>query len=329
MNHSLFLCLNNSQGEVPSRIQLIPPGKVIEGVDGRKWTLKDAHALVKSTNALQTEFPIDENHSTDLAAPKGGRSPALGWFKNLAVDSDGSIRADVEWNSRGEDTVKNREYRYISPVFNSNKDKEIVEILRASLTNRPNLSNPALNSEQPNESAKEQIMDKELCAALGLPETATVNEALAVIATQKAAGEKQTALNAAGGSVDLTAYAPRADLNAMQTRAVDAEKKLVELNTASLKARAETAVTAAIADRKIAPASKDEYLNLCSTEDGLTHFGNIMGKTPELVSGASTVPDKTPDGAGTTTCLNSDEKALASSMGITEDEFLANKEAGK
>lgn len=322
---SLFLCLNNSSGEIPSRIQLLPSGPDITGVDGRGWRLRDAHALVKSMNALQKEFPIDENHSTDLAAPKGSPSPALGWFKDFSVETDGSIWVDVEWNSRGAESLKNREYRFISPVFNSTEKKEITEILRASLTNRPNLTNPALNSELPKESAKENIMDKELCAALGLPETATKEEVLAAVVTNKGTGKKQAELN----SVDLTAYCPRADLNAAESRATVAEQKLTELNAESLKVKATASVDAAIASRKIAPASKDEYLNLCSTEAGLASFESIMSKTPELIQKLPIVPSKEPDSGNGLPALNADEKKLADSMGYTEDEYSKIKEAGK
>lgn len=322
---SLFLCLNNSQGEVPNRIQLLPYGSTITGVDDRSWKLRDAHALVKSMNALGREFPIDENHSTDLAAPKGAPSPALGWFKNLSVEADGSIWTEVEWNSRGAESLKNREYRFISPVFNCTEKKEITEILRASLTNRPNLSNPALNGELPEETAKENIMDKELCAALGLPETATKEEVLSAVAANKATSERQPVLN----SVDLTAYCPRADLNAMQSRAEAAEGKLVALNTESLKVKALVSVEAAIAARKIAPASKDEYLNLCSTEDGLASFESIMSKTPELIQEKPVVPGEAPGSGSGSPILNSDEKKLADSMGYTEEEYLKNKEIGK
>ena len=52
-------------------------------------------------------------------------------------------------------------------------------------------------------------MNKELCAALGLAESATENEAIAAVAALK------TQLNSAK-TVDLTAYAPRADLTQME-----------------------------------------------------------------------------------------------------------------
>lgn len=328
---SLFLSLNTEGGNVPSRIQLIPAPdrKTIVGVDGRKWTLSDSAALCAAMNAKNTMFPIDENHSTDLAAPKGEPSPALGWFHHLTAQGDGSVWADVQWNARGENALRNKEYRYISPVFLCDKEKRITEILRAALTNNPNLDNPALNSKsQVGELAEEKNMDKELCAALGLPETATKDEVLAAVARQKA--ELNVPKDAPNGQkVDLTAYAPRADLNAMEARAVEAEKKVAELNAARLKADAEKAVDGAIANRKIAPASREAYLELCASEKGLEQFRAIVAASPAVIGEGGVPNSEPPNGKGQSVALNASEKQLASSMGYTEEEFEKMRKAGE
>lgn len=323
ITNSLFLCLNNKRGTIPARIQLIPAGDEIAGVDGRKWTIKDRKALCAKTNALKELCLIDENHSTDLAAPVGRQSPAVGWFENLTMESDGSIWADVDWNSRGQQAVSEREYRFISPVFMSNEKKEVTDILRAALTNTPNLNNPALNSHLQEEPAKEIDMDKDLCAALGLSETATKAECLAAIKA------KSTELNVAQTKqVDLAAYAPRADLNVMEQRALTAEIKLKELNASLLKEKAERAVNEAVKEGKIAPASKEEYLNLCSSESGLVSFEAIMAKTPSIL-GEDIVPKtKAPEGKAKIE-LNAEERALASSMGYTWEDFKKMQEVGK
>ena len=322
---SLFLCLNSFDGKIPCRIQILPAGKEIVGVDGRRWKNSDPLSLCTKMNAsdrvtVKNGCVIDENHSTDLSAPHGGEAPAFGWFKNFTAETDGSIWADVEWNSRGEQAIRNKEYRYISPVFTRDKDGNITEILRAALTNNPNLDNPALNSSQ--ETEEEQNMDKELCATLGIPETATTQDALAAIAKLK------TELNGAQSKgVDLAAYAPRADLAAMQERAEKAEKAYVELNAANLKAKATAAVEQAVKDGKIAPASKDVYMELCASEDGFAKFEKIVAATPSI-TGATQVPDKAPDGKEKTE-LNAAEKDWASSMGYTEEDWNKIKEAGK
>lgn len=321
---SLFLCLNTESG-VPGRIQILPAGKEIRGVDGRHWKNENPAALCAKMNSsglvtVKNGCVIDENHSTDLSAPKGGTSPAFGWFRNFTVEADGSIWADVEWNARGQKAVVEKEYKYISPVFTRDKDGNITEILRAALTNNPNLDNPALNSSQ--DTAEEKNMEKELCAALGLPETATQADCLAAISRLK------TELNGAKNKgVDLASYAPRADLDAAQQRAEKAEKELAELNAASLKAKATAAVEQAVRDGKIAPASKAEYLELCASEDGLAKFEKIMAVTPSITGGTQ-VPDKAPE-SNESVELNAAEKEWASSMGYTEEHWKEIKEAGK
>ena len=97
-----------------------------------------------------------------------------------------------------------------------------------------------------------------ILAALGLAETATEQEAIALIQAMRAqlaamsATKKPTvpivALAAAEPStpvIDLGVYAPRRDLNAMEARAVAVE----------------AVVDQAVANRTIAPASTQEYLN--------------------------------------------------------------------
>lgn len=165
-------------------------------------------------------------------------------------------------------------------------------------------------------------MEKELCAALGLPETATMADGLEAINRLK------TELNGAKNKVvDLASYAPRADLAAAQQRAERAEKELAEMNAASLKAKAIAAVEQAAKDGKIAPASKAEYLELCASEDGLAKFEKIMAVTPSITGGAQ-VSDKAPENKDSVE-LNAAEKEWASSMGYTEEHWKEIKEAGK
>jgi phage I-like protein len=325
----------NFEAEIPSRITLIPPDKIIKGRDGREWKNPNPKQAALNSISRLSMLPIDENHATDLAAPKGGSAPALGWMKNLCADASGAICADVEWTERGREALAKKEYRFISPVFLFNEKSEINCILRAALTNSPNLLLPALNSEQrsderPGENIiKESFMDlKALCAALGLPETATEAEALAAaksLNASKASASAQTDTS----RVDLTAYAPRADLNAMETRALAAEKQLAELNAAQLKKDAEAAVDEAIKNRKFAPASRAEYLALCSTQAGLESFKKIAAASPAIIGADAQVPEGTPPAAGSGTALNAEEASVAKAMGYSEEEFKKLKEGKK
>ena len=324
---SLFLSLNIENG-VPSRIMLVPADKIVKGRDGREWKNPNPKQVALNSINRLSLLPIDENHSTDLSAPKGGASPALGWIKSLCADESGAVWADVEWTKRGRDALAKKEYRFISPVFLFNKEGEINCILRAALTNSPNLNLPALNSEQLINNETEVPMNKELLAALGLPGTATEAEALAAAKALNASKPKTDA-QTDKSAVDLAAYAPRADLNAMTERATTAEKQLAELNAARIKQEAETAVDEAIKARKIAPASKAEYLALCSTKEGIDTFKKIVAATPAIIGEGTQAPEGTPSTGGSGVALNAEETAVAKAMGYTVEEYQKIKEGGK
>ncbi|WP_020613110.1 phage protease [Sediminispirochaeta bajacaliforniensis] len=327
MKHgSLFFALNIEQGKAPQRIQLLPAGNEIKGRDGRRWTNPNPEAVVTASNADLPRLVIDVNHATDYKAPKGEEAPAMGWFFSLSVNALGETWADVEWNSWGRSSVEGLLYRYISPVFEYDENGQITKIIRAALTNVPNLRLEALNSEMPPTGREEKSM-KEILAALGLAETATEQDAVQTISVLKTANNAQANGNATAQGVDLTKYAPRADLNQMEQRALNAEKRLKDIEDFQQKEKATAAVDKAIADRKISPASKKEYLALCSTQSGLDSFTRIMEKTPAIISKAPQVPDDTPPEGET--ALNAEEVSVSKSAGYSPEEWKKIKEAAK
>jgi phage I-like protein len=328
-NGSLFLPLENKQGEIPKRIQLLPPGPAIAGRDGRKWIMRDGEAVAAASNAWLPNHSIDENHAVDHKAPKGESSPAFGWFSNIKAEANGSIWADAEWTKRGTEAVANLEYRYLSPVFLHNEKGEISAVLRAALSNSPNLDIKSLNNFQtpeaapPASPAKENSMNR-ILAALGLSETATEDEALAAIAALK----EKTSLNSTSPRpVDLAAYAPRTDLAAMEARASSAERQLAELNAAKFKSEVEGVIDQAVKDRKIAPASRDQYLSLCSTSEQLEGLKKVFAASPAIIGENAQAPAGTPPGSRA--ALNAEETELAAAAGYSPEEWKKLKEAQK
>jgi len=324
---SLFLSLNIENEEIPKRVKIVPSGAAVKGRDGREWKNPDPKLLAFNSNARLPMMPIDENHSTDLSAPKGGPSPAFGWMRNLCADETGAIWSDVEWTQLGLNALSKKEYRFISPVFLHNEKGEIACIVRAALTNSPNLNLPALNSQQLENINTEVSMNKELLAALGLPETATEAEALATVKSLNAA-RTATVPQTDKTAVDLAAYAPRADLNAMEERAVTAEKQLADLNAAQLKKDAEAAVDEAIKARKIAPVSREQYLALCATRAELEKIKNILTSSPVIIATEPQAPQSTPPQSGSVS-LNSEQLQLAKALGYTPDEYRKIMEGSK
>jgi phage I-like protein len=169
-------------------------------------------------------------------------------------------------------------------------------------------------------------MDKALCAALGIAESADVKDALAAIEKLKTA---QNAEHGAGGGVDPQAYAPRSELNAALEKAVAAEKQLAELNAEAFKKGAEAAVDEAIKAGKFPPASRDTCLALCADKTGLEKFKELAAASPAIVDGKAVAPETAPPAGSGGTALNSEEAAMAKAMGYSVEEFQKIKEAGK
>lgn len=164
---------------------------------------------------------IDYDH---FSSDPDKTSKAAGWITAIEVRPDG-LWFQARWSQEGESNLKAGCYRFISPVFDGiYLDKETVRpmrLVRAGLTNDPNfktlrpLSNRARDNREPE--PKEQTM-KELLKLLGLPDTASEQDAIAKI----------TALQEAGKQVAT-----------LENRAATAETELTRLKTAALESEAD------------------------------------------------------------------------------------------
>ncbi len=97
----------------------------------------------------QLQIPIDYEHQT----LKDMQAPAAGWIKDIVLKSDG-IYGAVDWTERAAEYLKNREYRYLSPVvLTHGKERRVVALHSAALTNTPAIDamTPIANSDKPSE----------------------------------------------------------------------------------------------------------------------------------------------------------------------------------
>lgn len=155
--------LNFRQGE---KVLVSPVGEVV-GFDGRVFKI-DGEAVVANTKANMVDLPFEINHGWDTAY--GGK--ASGWFdyNSLEAREDG-IYASLELNDLGKELVEGKYYRYVSPAFimDRNKDdRSVLSLDSIGLVNTPNLVNKALNSKEFND--KMEILETEKNQAM---ETAT------------------------------------------------------------------------------------------------------------------------------------------------------------
>lgn len=97
-------------------------------VDGESY-----NHIQKDFKGRQLQIPVDYEHQTlqDVQAP------AAGWIKELVLKRDG-IYGIVDWTERAIEYLKNREYRYCSPVIQVRKsDRKAVLLHSVALTNKP------------------------------------------------------------------------------------------------------------------------------------------------------------------------------------------------
>lgn len=126
-------------GNVPEWVHLLPSG-LVRTVDGRgPYQAKSLQAVAAASLAVAPHrLPIDECHSTDRAQPLGLAAPARGWIVEMQARDDG-LWGRVEWGRTGRVLLEDRAYQGISPVVLHNAKGDILQVLRASLTNTPNL----------------------------------------------------------------------------------------------------------------------------------------------------------------------------------------------
>jgi phage I-like protein len=271
------LAIDSANGtEAPEWLHLLPAGEVRTQDKRGPYRVKDVQALMAASLKDGGKLVLDENHSTDLAAPKGGEAPARGWIVELQARNDG-IWGRVEWTPRGRELVANREYRGISPVIAHLKDKTIVAIRRASLVNQPNLEGlTALHSEENGMDLKSMLVE-----ALGLGEDAS-DEAI-VAAVKKAMGGSSSAEEATqaalapvleklgitepddiAGAIDELQAARKPDsevVTALQSELANVTTQLNALRDGVARREAEAFVDAAIAEGRVGvKPMRDEYV---------------------------------------------------------------------
>ncbi len=284
----------------PEWVQLLPSGE-FAGHDGRgPWRVTDMAALIARSMA-RGPLVIDENHATDLAAPEGRPAPARGHIVAMEV-RDGGLWGRVEWSGGGRALLADRAYRHLSPVFVHDAAGVIDRVLRAALTNVPNLSLTALNAE-----GHEMDVLIEVRGALGVAATAD--------AAQVAAQARQVvtdrdglrrALNAIAAGLGLAEGSSAEAILAAQKQGLVAQKegadklkaaeeKLTALQAEAAKSAALADVDLAIRERKATPAERDDLL-VAHQQLGGEKFRQMMAKRPALPLGLAAPADQTASG---------------------------------
>jgi|GEM_PF-348827 phage I-like protein len=309
----------------PEWIELLPAG-VFHGRDGRgPFRLDDPAAVIAATRALRMEagIPVDYDHATDFAAPNGQPAPAAGWIRELQV-RDGALWGRVEWTERAARAILAHEYRYISPVFQySRADGKVIRLLRAGLTNNPNLYLTAICAAGDEEDRRMEQFDHFLSQLRQLLDTgpdASFDKILEATGNllAAAAAARETAQNAA--AADPARYVDVAEL----------KKALTELNALRAERaheKAEHAVNEAIRAGKLVPAQREWAVAYCAADpDGFRAF---VARQPAMLAGEmlTAAPGaahaRAPEAGA---MLSAVENAICSQLGVSPGEFASRKQ---
>lgn len=284
----------------PEVITVLPLGHVVSS-KGEFDVDAEGYESMKAQIAQRgVDLVIDYEHQT----LKDVQAPAAGWVKELKLE-DGVIKAVVDWTAKGAEYLKNKEYRYISPVVNVRKqDKRAVGLHSLALTNTPAIvgQTAIVNKDTDINEGGNDSMEflKKLAEALGLGEDATeeqVMEALKACVSenktlkegqQPPAAENVVANKAVCELLGLKEDARTEDVTAkiMELKSgkidgVDVMEELKALKAQSAEAAADNAVTLALKAGKITPAQK-EWAKSYALADS-KGFASFIDKAPQVV----------------------------------------------
>jgi phage I-like protein len=286
-------------------VHLIPSGS-FKGKDGRgPYRAENLNAIISASRqrAGGRPLPVDYDHQIDLASLQGGSARAAGWINEMQARADG-IWGFAEWTPSAKAALDAREYRFLSPVFAHSPNGRVSALLRAGLTNNPNLTQlTALNAAGTTMLTDEMMQT--LCDLLELPtdsDPADVIQAVRDMVTSK-------------NTVDPAKFVP---IQLFQQAVAAANQASAGISRQS----AEIAVDQAARDGKIMPFMREWSLSLCMVnKPAFDAFLASTGPSIHSFLGGLTTPlahDWNPHGGGT---HNDGANEVMTRLGLTADDI--------
>ena len=302
-NYGQIIVLSNEKlDDCPNEVKILPIGKV-SSEKGDFFVDEESFKSMKAEMERRgIDIVIDYEHQTldNVQAPAGG------WVKELLYTPE-AIVAKVEWTPKAKEYLKNREYRYLSPVVLARKkDGKAIVLHSVALTNTPAINGmfAIVNSidfdtddDDKNAGGKEMDLQrvKEL---LGLPADATEEQVMNAlveklskketeqVANKDAEEEKEVVANSVIlGLLELPENSKTEDVTskimALKAGKTNKEKEAEDILNRLKDREAEDAVMLAMKAGKITAAQKD-WAKAYALKDR-TGFDSFVDKAPVVV----------------------------------------------
>lgn len=329
-------------GDVPEWVHLLPvrSGSIETGDRRGPYHVSDAEEIVSASLQGEMDLVIDENHATDLAAPKGLPAPARGWITELETRDNG-IWGKVNWSDDGRALIESRAYRGLSPVILHDKAKNVLRILRASLINKPNMRGlVALNQENDDMSFLAQ-----LATQLGLASTASEADITGGITALQGGGDSTIALQSqldeigvalgapadSDGAVILAAAQAKADsgddgvVTALQAEVADLTISLNTERDTRTRKDAEAFVDGEIQKGRAGlKPMRDRYIAMHMKDPSEAEA--LIGALP-ILNGSLGLTDLPPAAENGEISLNADQSSIATMLGVSPENYIKTLKA--
>jgi phage I-like protein len=324
----------NVDAALPEWILLLPLGQV-ELLDRPEPLQVDPESLATLVRAFRSrgvDLVIDYEHQS----LQGRQAPAAGWIKDLEDRGDG-LWARVEWTSQAQEYLRNREYRYFSPVLQLDPEtRQPLALMQVGLTNVPAIKRlpplvakwdarekkaaPGPRQVLKEEKTRKGVEVEKLKLIMGLPPEADdqavwarVLEAFQNLAAVLKLPEEATASQ-------LLEAAKALQLDADRLKRV--EKELQQLKSRVAAETTAQAVEEAMKAGKIAPAQKSWALEYYRQDPA--GFQTFVARAPQVVPAGRELHLLRKDGQ-TPGRLVPEELVLCRSLNLSPDQYLQAK----
>lgn len=312
------------------------------------WKLNPSNgpALAATLNARPLDMVIDYEHQTLSKERNGQPAPAAGWLaagQFEYIDGVGLCNKAPSWTPKGTKSIADREYRYKSPVIAYDSDGNVTNVMNVAITNQPALLTldelTALSAKYNNQSKQDNPMKPLLAyviASLGLAATTTEDEAVTALSAQV----DDFKAKATDAKVEIDEAKPLAALSAVftNTAAPDPAKYVpIEVVTA-LNAQITTLqgnqvdptadmLTAALSDGRLLPA-QEKWAKDYAKQDP-EGFKTYLENAPVIaaLNSKQTHGKPEPVTGDKVTALSSEQKEVATAMGLSDADMIAQLNA--